>query len=522
MKDRIVIWGTDEKEQDILVAIRLLHHEDTIKIWTFPKEGLDKDFAEKLFENWEEGLEDKFPQPHQSISRGITEENLLPDNIKTKKSDVIRIAEQEWRVRVLSYRLYQHIKEQVQQLDIRAANLTMFSKDVWEEAKDVSRSIKENTLDRNIKREQTTELRNALDPVFDKLKKLQEGEHNKFLAASQANLEGLQAKIDAVIATLEKNNNGKKAFEDLKVIQQEVKGIELITKHHYALRSSFNKAFETVKEKRKASFSNKIGKRVEGLKSAIGKMEASIKRDKDSSVYQTSKLSRDKTTQLEYQLRSAKIKLIDDRVESKQVKLNDMYLTLKDLEKKAGKKPAAKTEGKKDKGSDKSNSEKEAKKKSETSKDNSSKDKKEEIAKTDGDKKETAESKADVKKDTAKAASASVAGTAKVAAPAKNEKEEIAEVMAELDAEVDGTVEPITDDKAEEKATEVKEVPEAKEEAKVEKVEEKAKQVVEAEQVEEKAAKEVEEVKEEKATEEKEEKAEKQSTVEEEKKSEEE
>jgi len=37
MKDRIVIWGQDEKDVDILIAIRLLQNSDIIKIWTFPK-----------------------------------------------------------------------------------------------------------------------------------------------------------------------------------------------------------------------------------------------------------------------------------------------------------------------------------------------------------------------------------------------------------------------------------------------------------------------------------------------------
>jgi len=429
MKDRIVIWGTDQREQDILVAIRLLHNEDIIKIWTFSKEGLDKDFAEKLFENWEEGMEDSFPKPHQLIERGITEENLLPENIKTKKSDVIRIAEQEWRVRVLSFRLYEHLKEQIKQLDIRAANLTMFSKDVWEEAKDVSKSIKENTLDRNIKREHTTELRNSLDPVFDKLKKLQENEHDKFLAASKTNLEGMQAKIDGVMTDVENSNNTKKAFDALKVLQQETKGIELITKHHYSLRTSFNKAFEALKEKRKAGFSEKIGKRVEGLKGAIAKMESSIKRDKDSSVYQTSKLSRDKTTQLEHQLRSAKIKLIDDRIESKQAKLNDMYLTLKDLEKKAGQAPKPKTDNSKKPKEAASKVQSETKKaeKKDTKEDNGAKSEKPKVA------------------DKAKAAAI---GATIVS---KSDKEELAEVMADLEVD-DVKVEAPTPEKVEAEA----------------------------------------------------------------------
>jgi len=85
--------------------------------------------------------------------------------------------------------------------------------------------------------------------------------------------------------------------------------------------------------------------RVNGLKSAIGKMEASIKRDKDNVNYQSGRINKNNTTQLEYQLRSAKLKLIEDRIHSKEQKLHNMYLTLKDLEKKATKATAKAQKG---------------------------------------------------------------------------------------------------------------------------------------------------------------------------------
>lgn len=337
MKDRIVIWGQDEKDEDILIAIRLLQDSDIIKIWTFPKKDINTEFVDHLFQEWKEGAEEQFPQPHQLIERGISEENMLPESIKTPKTDVIKIAEQEWRVRVLSFRLYQHIKQQIEQLDTRASNLSIFSKDVWEEAKDVSRSIKENTLDRNIKKRQTTELRNSLDAVFDKLKKLQNAEQEKFLEISKGHLGDFRQKISDVADQIGKGNTGKKLFDQLVRYQQEAKGVDMTIRDRNALRINFNEAFEALKASRQSNFGNRMNARVNGLKSAIGKMEASIKRDKDNVSYQSGRINKNNTTQLEYQLRSAKLKLIEDRIHSKEQKLHNMYLTLKDLEKKANK-----------------------------------------------------------------------------------------------------------------------------------------------------------------------------------------
>jgi len=345
MKDRIVIWGQNEKEEDILIAIRLLQDSDIIKIWTFPKKDTNTEFVDQLFQEWKDGAENAFPQPHQLIERGISEENMLPESIKTPKTDVIKIAEQEWRVRVLSFRLYQHIKQQIEQLDTRAINLSIFSKDVWEEAKDVSKSIKENTLDRNIKKRQTTELRNSLDAVFDKLKKLQNAEQEKFLGVSKGHLGDFREKISEVAEQIGKGNTGKKLFDQLIKYQQEVKGLDMTIRDRNALRTNFNEAFEALKASRQSNFGNRMNARVNGLKSAIGKMEASIKRDKDNVNYQSGRINKNNTTQLEYQLRSAKLTLIEDRIHSKEQKLHNMYLTLKDLEKKAGKAAAKAQKG---------------------------------------------------------------------------------------------------------------------------------------------------------------------------------
>jgi len=342
MKDRIVIWGQDEKDTDVLIAIRLLQNSDIIKIWTFPKKGIDETFVDALFKDWKDGAEDNFPQPFTLIERGITEENMLPEGIKTPKTDVIKIAEQEWRVRVLSFRLYEHIKQQIEQLKVRVSNLSVYSKDVWEEAKDVSRSIKENTLDRNIKREQTTELRKGIDEVFDQMKKLQNAEQAKYLEASKNNMVAIRTKVSEVLEKIGTERHTKKLWDKLLAYQQEAKGQEMTPRDRNALRLNFNEAFSALKADIQSNVGNRLNSRINGLKGAIEKMETSIKRDKDNIAYQSGRINKNSTTQLEYQLRSAKLKLIEDRIQSKEQKLHNMYLTLKDLEKKSVKLPKAK------------------------------------------------------------------------------------------------------------------------------------------------------------------------------------
>lgn len=331
MKDRIVIKGQNGQGEDILIAIQLQLLKDKISIWTFPIKDTPAEFVKNLYDKWEDGAEKDFPHPHLYQERGIDEENLLPEDIKTVKTDVIKIAEQEWRVRVLSHRLYEHLKQQIDQLQTRAGNINIYSKEIWEEAKSLSNSIKEHTLDRNIKREQTTELRNNLDEVFNKLKSLQDEDRQKFVGESEGVLSGLKKKVDEI---MQKGGNSKKVFESLKQVQTEAKGMNMLAKHRNDLRSHFNKAFEKVKSERKAVWGNRLSKRVSGLEDAIKKMEDSIARDKSSLSYQTGRIDRASTTQLEYQLRSAKLKLIEERIQSKGEKLHNMYTTLESLKSK--------------------------------------------------------------------------------------------------------------------------------------------------------------------------------------------
>ena len=96
--------------------------------------------------------------------------------------------------------------------------------------------------------------------------------------------------------------------------------------------------FKTVKEKKfgnnainDSSAGERMTRRYEGLIGAVDKMQDSIDRDIQDLEYQRKRVEQSEG-QLEAQLRQAKINMINERVKSKQEKLNEMLATKADVE----------------------------------------------------------------------------------------------------------------------------------------------------------------------------------------------
>ena len=129
-------------------------------------------------------------------------------------------------------------------------------------------------------------------------------------------------------------------FEELKKLQRKFRDSKLNREHRNKVWEKLDATFKFVKEKRFGASACEEGnspyqrtkRRFDGLMNAIGKMEASIKRDRNDLDFQNHKIA---TTggQLEAQIRQAKMKMIEERVRSKEEKLAEMIATKIDLEK---------------------------------------------------------------------------------------------------------------------------------------------------------------------------------------------
>ncbi len=343
MRTKLVIWGTNAKEERVLLALELLPEKNEVALYVFPEEAASDDFVKSMMEAWRLDKPVDFPDNHERISRPLTlSENLLPDSFKVERGDVIQRAQSEWAFVVLSYKMQQAFRSELDTFRHRIEALEEFSQPLWGELKAFWEKVQGQVRDRNLFREHVDQLRESSDALFLQMKKLRQNADAQFRKVSSENARLFTEKLDAIHERIEEGKHLINTFDSLKQLQREYHGLSLTRDDRNKLWDRMDAAFKKIKDKR---FGDKpaggaakdglgrIEARLKGLLDAIGKMVKSIERDEKDLEYENRRTEAS-GAQLEVQLRQAKIAMIEDRVRSKKEKLADMEKTRQELENK--------------------------------------------------------------------------------------------------------------------------------------------------------------------------------------------
>ena len=339
MRNKIVLWGTNAADEKILVALELKIEENKVMIYTFPEAVATEEFYQQMMDNWRSDKEEvAFPEGYETLTRELSiTEGILPEDIKVERGDLIQRAQTEWHFVVLSSKLSQAYRTELQELEEKLAGLKDYDKQVWANLKNFWSKVQQQIRDRTLLREHADEIRDRTNKAFDELKALRSKMDESFRESSKENMARFGEILEDVENRIKENKQLGKIFDELKRIQKEIRDVAFTKEHRNKIWQRIDSAFKDVKEKRFGERSSgntplqRITSRYNGLLVAIEKMERSIKRDEDDLAFQARKIDRT-DGQLEAQIRQAKVQMIEQRVNSKREKYEDMLRTKTQLE----------------------------------------------------------------------------------------------------------------------------------------------------------------------------------------------
>ncbi|MFZ4474518.1 MAG: hypothetical protein ACOYPR_04945 [Saprospiraceae bacterium] len=340
MKNKIVVWGTNEQEEKVLIALELQPDTSKVLLHTFPEAIVTDEFVNYMMDKWRNDKNpDPFPEGFHTEERELSVvESLLPDNLRPERTDVIIRAQTEWQFVVLSSKLYRVYEQELQELREKVQALGAYDNGLWDNVKQFWDKVTLQSRDRNLFREHADTLRDNINVLFEDMKALRKKANEEFMGVSK----GVYEELNTALTDLEKNiesrgNKFNNVFDELKKLQRRYREARMTNEHRAQFYDRLDKVFKAVKERKfgpganEGSLVERHGKRLGGLMDAVRRMELSVKRDEEDLAFEQKKVARTEG-QLEAQIRGAKIKMIEERLASKREKLNEILRTRDQVE----------------------------------------------------------------------------------------------------------------------------------------------------------------------------------------------
>lgn len=354
MKNKLVVWGATAQDERVLIALELLPESNKVKLYTFPESVATDEFVQKMMDEWRNDKAMEFPEGYTESERELmVTENLLPEDLKVERSDIIQRAQTEWHFVVLSSKLNEAYHSELDDLKTRVDKIEAFDGDLWGSLKNFWDKVQAQVSDKNLLREHADKLRDATNALFGRLKELRSKLDEDFQRRSKENVDKFNAMLEGVETKIVEGLRLQGLFDELKELQRKFRDTEFTRDHRSKVWERLDGAFKQLKDKRSGggggstygggggggqqgggdenSPTERLKRRYEGLLGAIEKMDRSIQRDRDELNFQSRKVEHS-DGQLEMQIRQAKIKMIEERIRSKEEKLNEMAATKTDLE----------------------------------------------------------------------------------------------------------------------------------------------------------------------------------------------
>lgn len=341
MRTRYVSWGKDKDNNRVLLALELNPESNDITTYIFPENVVTADFEKDLLNQWNPRKEEVNMPEHKEVKSFLNITNpLVSEDISWEKPEEENRLRMEWNVMVLSKQLLDNYREELKSIQTRAEGLTEFSREIWDELREFWAKAQNQIRDRSLLREHSRELRKETDTLFDQLKDLRKQLNVELRAESAVVKENFLANLKVIEDKIEKNLSHHPIFNDLKDLQRKLKSENLVREDRNLLWKEIDTLFKRVKKSKpdvqqkglEFHLSRNENRRT-GLVKAIDRMRSSIGRDKkELERIKGGENPENQGHQLEAALKEFRVLSLEQKIESKTIKLEDMNKTLEMLD----------------------------------------------------------------------------------------------------------------------------------------------------------------------------------------------
>ncbi|MBL7810283.1 MAG: hypothetical protein JNN28_20845 [Saprospiraceae bacterium] len=343
MKNKLVIWGSNAENEKVLIALELNAESNKVMLYSFPESIVTEAFVQKMMQDWRDDKETvDFPEGFQTLERELTiTDSLLPDHLKADRPDLVQRAQTEWQFAVLSSKLYAAYQQELAEFKEKVQSLSNYDNKMFLNLRAFWDKVQGQSRERNLYKRHADDLRDGINALFEQLKEVRKKVNSEFMEVSQGVYENFSKALDEIeerIATGGAKFNS--VFDDLKKMQREYHNSRMSNEHRNKLWDRIDGAFKKAKERKfgpdanSGTIADRHDKRLAGLEDAIKRLEDSIRRDDEELSFQQKKVNTSEG-QLEAQIRSAKIKMIEERVVGKRERLAELTKTRADVQRQA-------------------------------------------------------------------------------------------------------------------------------------------------------------------------------------------
>ncbi|HLT94295.1 MAG TPA: hypothetical protein VKZ56_07020 [Membranihabitans sp.] len=338
MKDRLVFWGKKNDTEKVLITMDLDEDHGTFEVQIIKAENVTEDFENLVRNEWRNNSGDViFPDIDEKFTRELSlTQDILPKEYQVDRDDLLKMAQAEWNFFVLSKRLRNAYNEELEEYEEQLASLKEYSQELWSNMKTFWDKVQKQITERNLARRHGNDLKRRTNAIFAGLKSLRARSESKFVEESQILKDKFLEKLQGLESNMKEGKSLRHLFDELKKVQKEFKNLRFTREDHNQVWEKLDGLFKDIKAKKygKSAVGNdplvKTANRLDGLNSAINRMKKSIHKDKKELQFQKNKIEQ-ADGQLEAQIRRAKLSMLEERIHAKELKLEDMFKTEKQL-----------------------------------------------------------------------------------------------------------------------------------------------------------------------------------------------